>query len=137
MNRVVHFEIHASEPEKLAKFYQDVFGWEINEWEIPGVELEDKDRYWQVGTGEEREPGIDGGLMLRQGEAPVEGQAVNAYVCVLDTQDIDGALEKVRKAGGSVTVPKMPVQGVGWAAYCKDPDGNIFGLMQEDESAAG
>jgi predicted enzyme related to lactoylglutathione lyase len=38
--------------------------------------------------------------------------------------------------GGTVAVPKMPIQGVGWLAYAKDPDGNIFGLMQPDEKAA-
>jgi hypothetical protein len=33
-------------------------------------------------------------------------------------------------------VPKMPVPGVGWLAYAKDPDGNIFGMMQTDASAS-
>jgi predicted enzyme related to lactoylglutathione lyase len=28
----------------------------------------------------------------------------------------------------------MPVPGVGWLAYCKDPEGNIFGVMQNDPS---
>ena len=27
MARVVHFEIHAADPERAAKFYQSVFGW--------------------------------------------------------------------------------------------------------------
>jgi predicted enzyme related to lactoylglutathione lyase len=30
----------------------------------------------------------------------------------------------------------MPVPGVGWLAYAKDPDGNIFGMMQNDASAS-
>ena len=29
MNRVVHFEIHADDVERAKKFYQDVFGWEM------------------------------------------------------------------------------------------------------------
>jgi hypothetical protein len=29
----------------------------------------------------------------------------------------------------------MPVPGVGWLAYCKDTEGNIFGMMQADKSA--
>ena len=28
-------------------------------------------------------------------------------------------------------VPKMAIPCVGWLAYVKDPDGNIFGLMPE------
>ena len=30
----------------------------------------------------------------------------------------------------------MAVPGVGWLAYAKDTEGNIFGLMQADPSAA-
>jgi predicted enzyme related to lactoylglutathione lyase len=29
----------------------------------------------------------------------------------------------------------MPIPGVGWLAYCKDTEGNIFGLMQADPKA--
>jgi predicted enzyme related to lactoylglutathione lyase len=29
----------------------------------------------------------------------------------------------------------MPVAGVGWLAYVKDPNGNILGLMQPDTEA--
>jgi len=31
--------------------------------------------------------------------------------------------------------PKMPVPGVGWLAYFKDTEGNIFGIFQDDASA--
>jgi predicted enzyme related to lactoylglutathione lyase len=27
------------------------------------------------------------------------------------------------------------IPGVGWVAYCKDTEGNIFGMMQNDPSA--
>jgi predicted enzyme related to lactoylglutathione lyase len=33
-------------------------------------------------------------------------------------------------------LPKMAVPGVGWMAYCKDPEGHIFGIMQPDAAAA-
>jgi len=29
----------------------------------------------------------------------------------------------------------MPIKGVGWLAYCADPEGNIFGMMQDDKAA--
>ncbi len=35
MPRVVHFEINADDPERAAKFYQNVFGWKIKKWEGP------------------------------------------------------------------------------------------------------
>jgi predicted enzyme related to lactoylglutathione lyase len=29
----------------------------------------------------------------------------------------------------------MPIPGMGWLAYCKDTEGNIFGMMQGDPNA--
>jgi hypothetical protein len=37
---------------------------------------------------------------------------------------------------GKVALPKIAVPGVGWLAYCQDPEGNMFGMMQNDTSAA-
>ena len=31
MSRVVHFEIHAKDLDKMQQFYHDVFGWEIQD----------------------------------------------------------------------------------------------------------
>lgn len=135
MNRVVHFEIHAVNPEQAAKFYRNVFGWEIKEWIIPGVQVPDENRYWIVTTGSENKAGINGGLVVRRGPAPAEGQAVNAYVCTIEVASIDKYVEKAVSAGAVVAVPKMPIRGVGWLTYCKDPEGNIFGMMQNDQNA--
>jgi hypothetical protein len=37
--------------------------------------------------------------------------------------------------GAEIALPKMPIPGVGWLGYIKDPDGNVLGLMQPDVSA--
>ena len=136
MNRVVHFEIHAANPEKAARFYRDVFGWEIKEWVIDGVQIAEENRYWPVTTGSEGTPGINGGIVVRRGPAPAEMQAVNAYVCTVEVSSVDESVRKALRAGGSVAVPKMPIRGMGWLAYCKDTEGNLFGVMQNDSSAA-
>ncbi len=132
-NRPVHFEIHAENPERAAAFYAAVFGWEVKKWDMPGME------YWAVMTGKAEEgdkwPGIDGGLLLRQGSAPVEGQAVNGYVCTMTVEHIDAAITKILAANGTEAAPKNPIPGMGWLAYFKDTEGNIFGVMQEDPSA--
>jgi predicted enzyme related to lactoylglutathione lyase len=57
MNRVVHFEIHAEDPERAAKFSRDVFDCDIKEVLISGVEIKDENRYWVVTTGPHRSPG--------------------------------------------------------------------------------
>ncbi len=135
MNRVVHFEIHAADPARAAAFYRGVFGWTINEWVVPGVTIPDENRYWLVGTGPSSEPGIDGGMVIRRGAPPAAGQAVNAFVCTIGVESVDASVTAALAAGGSMAVPKMPIKGVGWLAYCHDTEGNLFGVMQNDPAA--
>jgi predicted enzyme related to lactoylglutathione lyase len=127
MARAVHFEIHASRPEALIAFYSSVFGWSFNKWE--GGD------YWIIHTGPDGQPGINGGLLPRRGEAPAAMAAVNAFVITVDVDDVDAAVTAALGAGGVTAVPKMAVPGIGWLAYLKDPDGNIFGVMQADAEA--
>jgi len=89
--------------------------------------------YWLITTGPDSEPGINGGLMRRQGE--IDGQAVIAYVCTIGVADLEATMATVEANGGKVALPKMPIPGMGWLAYYKDTEGNIFGMMQPDESA--
>jgi predicted enzyme related to lactoylglutathione lyase len=126
MPRVVHFEIHAEDPTRAVKFYEKLFGWNFQKWDGPM-------EYWMVITGADGEPGINGGLLRRQGT--IDGQAVIAYVCTVDVPNVDASVSTAVENGATVAVPKMPIPGVGWLAYCKDTEGNIFGIMQADESA--
>ena len=135
MKRVIHFEIHAAKPERAATFYKEVLGWDIKEWVVPGVEMPEENRYWLVTTGSEKEAGINGGILVRRGPAPAEGQAVNAYICTIGVASVDQSVAKALAAGATVALPKMPIKGVGWLAYCKDTEGNIFGVMQDDNNA--
>lgn len=120
MPRVVHFELPADDPERAVAFYQQAFGWKIAKWDGP-------EDYWLASTGEAGEPGIDGAI-TRRSSFPV--------ICnTLDVPSIDEYVTRVVDAGGAVAMPKMAVPGVGYLAYCKDPEGNLFGMMQADASA--
>ncbi len=127
MARVIHFEIHAENPERAIKLYRDLFGWEFTKWEGPMP-------YWLIKSGPDNEPGINGGLVPRRGA--IDGQAVIAYVCTVGTPSLDNHLKKALATGGTLALPKMAIPGVGWLAYCKDTEGNIFGMMQSDPAAA-
>jgi predicted enzyme related to lactoylglutathione lyase len=127
MARVIHFEIHADNPERAAAFYRKVFDWQITKWEGPSD-------YWLITTGPDSEPGINGAILRRQG--PINGDAVIAYICTIDVADIDAAIANVRAQGGTEALPKMAVPGIGWLAYYKDTEGNIFGMLQADHAAA-
>ena len=126
MPRVVHFEIHAADPNRAVNFYETLFGWTFQKWEGPM-------EYWLVTTGPNDQPGINGGLVQRQGE--IDGQAVIAYVCTVDVEDLDASVQAAVDNGGQIALPKMPIPGMGWLAYCKDTEGNIFGMMQGDPNA--
>ena len=129
-SRIVHFEIHAADPERAKTFYHDVFGWDFPEWmqEPP---------YWGVMTAPagSQEPGINGGLLIRRGEPPKEGAAVNAFVCTVQVEAYDEVHERILGAGGSVALPKMAIPGMAWQGYYKDTEGNIFGVHQADANA--
>lgn len=130
MNRPVHFEIHAQDPERAQAFYAALFGWSFTKW---GGDWD----YWLIKTGDSG-PGIDGGMIRRMGDAPDKDAPtpVIAYVCTIGVEDVDGKVAEALGLGGCVAVPKMPIKGVGWLAYCKDPEGNLFGVMNDDPTAA-
>ena len=129
MPRVIHFEVHASDPTRIIPYYEKMFGWRFEAY-TGGWE------YWLIRTGDASRPGIDGGLLRRRGAAAADGQPVNSFVCTVDVPSLDDALATSAALGGTVAAPRMAIPGVGHLAYVKDPDGNILGLMQDDPSAA-
>ncbi len=128
MSRPVHFEIHASDPARAIRFYERTFGWIFQQW--------GEQEYWLITTGSADEPGIDGGLISRQGDAPVFGAPVNSFVVTIQVDDLDQTTKTATESGGDIRVPRMAVPGVGWLAYLADTEGNLIGAMQPDESAA-
>jgi hypothetical protein len=130
MNRVVHFEIQAQDADKIQKFYQDVFGWEIT------TAAAEYGGYRMVKTGPSmpsNDPttmGINGGISARMGPLPATGQGINGFVCIIGVEDIDACIAKILAAGGVEQVAKTDVPHVGLLAYYKDPEGTIFGVLQ-------
>lgn len=131
MNRIIHFEIHAGDPARASQFYQKVFGWDIKKWDSPEME------YWMVMTApmDSKDPGINGGLIIRKGSAPTEGQSVNAYVCTVMVANIDATAAAIMSAGGTLALPKFNIGGMAWQAYYKDTEGNIFGIHEPIKKA--
>jgi uncharacterized protein len=121
MSRVIHFEIPADDLERAAIFYRKAFGWKIEKWPGPM-------EYWMVTTGTDGTPGINGGLMRKQ--APTV-----ATTNTIGVDSVDAAVTAVQNAGGKLVVPKTPIPTVGYFAYCQDPEGNLFGVMQADANA--
>lgn len=127
MKRPVHFEIHAEHPERAAKFYGEMFGWITTKWDGPT-------EYWMVDTGTD-EGGINGGIVKRMGPNPdpAEPTPVVGYVCTIGVEDLDAAIAKAKELGGTEALPKYEIPGMGWIAYYKDTESNIFGMLEPIE----
>jgi uncharacterized protein len=124
MPKFVHIDIGADDPERAAQFYRDVFGWTVTKLDGPMP-------YWLISTGDDPSE-IGGGI----------GQRTEAWQTVIPTIDvasIDEYEKKLVKAGGTVVTPKQLIPGVGQLLNFKDPDGNIFSILQpaEDNPYAG
>ena len=122
MPRVVHFEIYTDDPEAVRPFYQDIFGWKIEKFQGP-VE------YWLVTTGDDKEPGINGGLTR-----PREGQSPGT-LNTIGVSSLDRTIKDIERRGGKICVPKMSIPKIGWLAYAQDPAGNVFGIIEPDTNA--
>ena len=124
MGRVVHFEIHASDMDRAESFYRDVFGWDVQKFDGP-VD------YRLLSTGTKDETGIDGALVERRKVGTDrDGDAVIAYVCTVQVEDIKATEQKVKECGGEQVVDRQEIPDVGQLSYFKDSEGNIFGAMQ-------
>jgi predicted enzyme related to lactoylglutathione lyase len=116
LGRVVHFEVSADDPERVARFFENVFSWKIERWKGPIP-------YWLVSTGDGKEPGIDGGIENRR-------EPGYSVVNSIDVADIDDTMKKIEKHGGTIVTQKMDIPGVGVMAYFRDTEGNLHSAMQ-------
>jgi len=120
--RVIHFEIPAKDTQRAVAFYKKAFDWKIDKYGSEEM------NYFLVSTGEDKEPGINGAIAEKDDLHPT---TVNTISVV----SVEDAAKKIKAAGGKVLGQKMAVPNVGYMAYCKDTEGNIFGIMQVDPKA--
>lgn len=119
MGRVIHFEVLADDPERASAFYKNALGWEVKTWS--GGEQS----YWLVSTGAEEQPGINGGIMGRHLD--------QAVINTVQVENLSEAIERVKEHGGSLVHGPNEIPEVGQHAYCRDTEGNLFGLLEPFE----
>jgi uncharacterized protein len=120
--KVIHFEIPALDTKRAVNFYEKAFGWEFSNY--GGGEMD----YWLVAAGKDEEPGINGAIAKKD-------EMHAATINTLGVVSFEEAVVKIKEAGGQVLLPKMTVPNVGYMTYCKDTEGNVFGIMQSDPQA--
>lgn len=109
---VVHIEFSAKNLEAAAKFYNQLFGWKVEQ--MPEMNY----------ATFEAEGGSGGGF------SPINDQNPAGTVLVyIETDDIDASLAKAKSLGGKIITPKQEIPGMGWFGIFADPTGNHVGLF--------
>ena len=112
---VVAFQIRGKDPQRLAEFYRELFGWDIGVANPMGVT--------------NISPGIGGpvegvGGHILGAEAP----GVSIFVQVLDPHE---TLRKAEEMGGRAVMQPFDIPGGPTIAQMADPEGNVVGLVKQ------
>jgi hypothetical protein len=132
MNPVVHFELPYESRERIARFYQSAFGWDI---QMLGEEM---GNYVLATTAKsDVKPGapagaINGGFYPRKPDWPAQHPSV-----VIAVEDLGAAMKRVASADGKVLGDPMDIPGVGRYVAFFDTEGNRLGMLQPSDDRGG
>ncbi len=126
MNPVVHFEMPYEDRARMARFYESVFGWQL---QMFGEEMGNYVLATTTETAENgrpREPGaINGGFFQKKPDLPAQYPSL-----VISVPDIQASMRSVTERGGKVLGEPMLIQGVGQYVSFVDPEGNRMSMLQ-------
>lgn len=126
MDPVIHFELPAKDTAALQEFYQSVFGWQTmalgpqaNDFVVAFTDETDEQSGLPMKRGF-----INGGFYRKT----ASDQHVKITILV---DDINEAMEKVKKAGGKVLGEPFEMPGVGLFVDFADTAGNRGTINQD------
>jgi predicted enzyme related to lactoylglutathione lyase len=124
-NNISFFAINADDVPRARKFYEAVFGWTFEPWGPPG--------FYVIQTGKGNPDPIPGGLQERRELAPK--QKMIGFECTIAVTNIDQAIRAIQANGGRLAAPKAHIPTVGTVAYFFDTEGNVAGIIQQEQEA--
>jgi predicted enzyme related to lactoylglutathione lyase len=113
----MQWQIVAQDPDAVARFYGDLFGWKVRTDNALG--------YRTVASGGDH--GIDGGIW------PAPPGAHTLLQLFIEVGDIDASIERASSLGATVIVPKSVLPDGDALAILRDPAGLTFGVMQSKQ----
>ena len=123
-NKVVFFEIPASNYKKAKEFYERVFDWNVELWGDDGAMA------YTTAVDKDENPvelgGINGGFYKRKSKKDQPSFGVQ-------TGSIDKTVKAIEKAGGKVITPKHSIGEWGFMADFVDPEGNVIALWEKSK----
>ena len=115
MPAFVHMDIAADDPERAARFYNRVFGWDITKLAGPVP-------YWLV-TPRTQAPAPGAGIARRE-------LAWQGITPTIDVESADDYAKKIVSEGGTIVIPKTTIPGVGDLVTFKDTEGNVLAILE-------
>jgi predicted enzyme related to lactoylglutathione lyase len=106
-----------TDPEAAKKFYKDLFGWELQEMSMPGM------NYTVVKAAGQ---GIGGIMAMPPNLPPGVPPNWGAYVTV---PDVDATAKKAAELGGVILVAPQDIPTVGRFAVIRDPQGAVISAI--------
>jgi uncharacterized protein len=116
---IVHFEIPAKDPSKIARFYEQLFGWKFTKMEGGNMD------YWLISHKDAKSPDETLGGLVK----PMQGTFQQGILNYFSVKSIDESLKQASSLGATVVMPKQET-GKGHFAILKDPNGNTFAIFQ-------
>ncbi|MCH6255388.1 VOC family protein [Puniceicoccaceae bacterium K14] len=111
-------ELSVTDPQQAIHFYQKVFGWTIEEMDMPNG------KYYILFNGAEKIGGITA-------KDPKEANSPTAWMPYITVNDVDKAAAQIVKLGGSIILPPqdIPVENGPRLTILKDPMGATLGAI--------
>ncbi len=124
-NKLTHFAIHTDDIHRARTFYDQVFNWDFNAYGPAD--------FLQIKADKTENGELIGALQSRK-YSPVPERLIGLE-CTIGVVNIDEIVERVKKNGGEVVLPKTAIPYVGWLAKFLDTEGNLICAMQYDNDA--
>src|SRR5438270_13464949 len=136
MSPVVHFEMGYDDKARMVKFYETAFGWKTEQMgpemgEYVVAHTTDTDAKGMVQT----KGAINGGFYHK-----TDNPASHAPSVVISVDDIQDAINEVKKAGGKIlggmnekgehTIEPQMIPGIGLWISIQDTEGNRVSILQ-------
>lgn len=126
MNPVVHFEMPAEDSKRMADFYSNAFGWQM---QFFGPEMGNYIVATTSELGEDNFPkqrGTINGGFYQKTDDPVS----NHPSVVIAVDDVNESMEKIRNSGGKILNEPVDIPGVGKYVSFIDTEGNRVSILQ-------
>src|SRR5262245_58875786 len=121
-NKVVLFEIPASDLKKAKTFYETIFDWKVDLWEDEGAIA------LTTAVDKNQQPTEIGGI---NGESHKRKAKDNSTSFGEHTDPIKTCLKTIEKGRGKIVTPKHSIGEWGFMADFADPEGNVIALWEK------